>query len=156
MKRGQNTNDYLEETPFAFAAPAAGILAATGPDIAAGAVTGGAGAAAVRGGKALNATRKNSRVAPGVLDDGRSVGAAQVEQARQNAALAQELDTPIQLTQGQATRNPTQMSDEYNLARSDGEGVAAPLLALQQQQQAALYNNLEKVLILLTAQSLQS
>ena len=37
------------------------------------------------------------------------------------------------------------MSDEYNLARSDGEGVAAPLLALQQQQQAALYNNLEKV-----------
>ena len=80
---GQNTNDYLEETPFAFAAPAAGILAATGPDIAAGAVTGGAGAAAVRGGKALNATRKNSRVAPGVLDDGRSVGAAQVEQARQ-------------------------------------------------------------------------
>ena len=146
---GQNTNDYLEETPFAFAAPVAGILAAAGPDIAAGAATGGVGAGAIRGGRALNTARRdrlaNNRIAPGVLDDGRSVGAAQVGQARQNAALAQELDTPIQLTQGQATRNPTQMSDEFNLARSDGEGVAAPLLALQQQQQAALYNNLEKV-----------
>lgn len=142
---GQNTNDYLEDTPLGFAAPAAGFLASMGPDIAAGAATAGTGTALVRGGQALNTMARNRRIAPGVLDDGRSVGAAQVELARQNAALAQELDTPIQLTQGQATRNPSQMSDEYNLARSNGEGVAAPLLALQQQQQAALYNNLEKV-----------
>ena len=45
---GQNTNDYLLGTPLAAAAPAAGILASMGPDIAAGAATGGAGAAATR------------------------------------------------------------------------------------------------------------
>ena len=43
---GQNTNDYLEETRFAPLAPAAGILASLGPEVAAGAVTGGGGGTA--------------------------------------------------------------------------------------------------------------
>jgi 23S rRNA pseudoU1915 N3-methylase RlmH len=84
-------------------------------------------------------------VAPGILGDDRSVGASQTELARQNVAGAQNLQTPIQLTQGQATRNAAQMSDEYNMARTDGEGVAAPLAALQRQQQALLHQNLEQV-----------
>lgn len=142
---GQNTNDYLLDTPLAAAAPAAGILASMGPDIAAGVATGGAGAGAVRGGKALRKAYQQRKVAPAVLEDINSVGSARVDTARQNAALAQELDFPIPLTQGQATRNAAQMSDEYNLARSHAEGVAEPLAALQRNQQDLLYRNLENV-----------
>ena len=142
---GQGTNDYLENTPLSFAAPAAGIIASMVPDIGAGVVTGGTGAALVKGAKTLNRGRQNNKIAPAILDDSKSVGSAQVDTARQNAALAQDLEAPIQLTQGQATRSPAQMSDEYNIARSHPEGVAAPLVALQQQQQALLYNNLERV-----------
>jgi hypothetical protein len=161
---GQNTNDYLKETPLAPAAPFAGILASLAPDVAAGVTTGGAGSMGLRiaktaggeivdGVKAAQAARQaasaaeksRSRIAPGILGDNRSVGASQTELARQNVAGAQNLQTPIQLTQGQATRNAAQMSDEYNMARTDGEGVAEPLAALQRQQQALLHQNLEQV-----------
>ena len=146
---GQGANDYLLDTPLSSAAPALGMLASVGPDVAAGAATGAVGNGILRTGRALNNARIDSgmrnRVAPSILGDDRSVGASQTELARQNAATAQDLQTPIQLTQGQATRNAAQMSDEYNMVRTDGEGVAEPLAALQRQQQALLHQNLEQV-----------
>jgi len=146
---GQGANDYLLDTPLASAAPALGMLASVGPDVAVGAATGAAGSGVLRAGRALNNARidrgMRNRVAPSILGDDRSVGASQTALARQNVANAQDLQTPIQLTQGQATRNAAQMSDEYNMVRTDGEGVAEPLAALQRQQQALLHQNLEQV-----------
>ena len=49
---GQNTNDYLPDTPLAAAAPQRAFWL-YGPDITAGVATGGAGAGMVRGGKAF-------------------------------------------------------------------------------------------------------
>ena len=161
---GQNTNDYLEDTPISAAAPAAGILASFGPDLAATAVTGGAGAGATRiakGAQAANQVRKarkaektrvkerNEKIAPTLLsaieaetDAGDlSAGAAQVEGARQRVATAQNLPTPIALTQGQATRNAAQMTDEYNIPKQDGQ-TGAPLAQLQRDQQRLLHQNL--------------
>ena len=162
---GQNTNDYLEGTPIRAAAPAAGILASLGPDIVAGAVSGGAGGGALRiaksaGGEILDGSQaaiqarkarkaeeaRKDKIAPTLLssiDDPEdlSAGAAQVERARQNVETARNLPTPIALTQGQATRNPAQMSDEYNLPRQDPE-TGAPLAQHQAQQQMDLHQNL--------------
>ena len=45
---GQNTNDYLEETPLFAGAPLAGILASLWPEVAAGVATGGMGNMALR------------------------------------------------------------------------------------------------------------
>ena len=167
---GQNTNDYLEETRFAPLAPAAGILASLGPEVAAGAVTGGGGTAALRVARAAGADvvdgvkagrnmvdeklaerQRRNTFAPSLLaaidvegdTPNMSAGAAQAETARVNQANAQDLPVPITLTQGQATRNAAQMSDEYNLARQDPTGIAAPLAQLQRQQQADLHENLQ-------------
>jgi hypothetical protein len=157
---GQSTNDYLEETPLAPAAPLAGILASLGPDLAAGAVTGGAGTAGLRiaksaGGEIADGVKRmkqDSKVAPTLLSEiesrpkapNQSAGAAEVDTARQNVATAQNLSTPITLTQGQATRNAAQMSDEYNLASSNPDGVADELARLREQQQRDLHQNLDQ------------
>jgi hypothetical protein len=169
---GQNTNDYLEETPLAPLAPAAGILASLGPEVAAGAVTGGGGTAALRvaksaGGEIVDGSQaalqvrkarkdeerrvqnRNDKIAPTLLSEieaetntgDKSAGAAQVERARQNVATAQNLPTPIALTQGQATRNAAQMTDEYNLPRQDPE-TGRPLAQHKAQQQRDLHQNL--------------
>jgi hypothetical protein len=156
---GQNTNDYLEETPVGIAAPAAGILASMGPDIATGVVTGGAGNVALKGAKAANQARKvrkadqerKDKISPTLLSEieaetnagDLSAGAAQVERARQNVATAQSLPTPIALTQGQATRNAAQMTDEYNLPKQD-PGTGRALAQHQAQQQMDLHENLAK------------
>lgn len=177
---GQGTNDYLEDTPLGFAAPAAGILASMGPDIAAGAVTGGAGAAGSRVARmagseifdgvqdvASNARRtgtdyfaerearkrRERSFAPALLESvnaetagpARSVGAAETDLARRNVELAADMPYPITLTQGQATRNAAQMSDEYNLIRQGQSEDVAPLAMLQNQQQRALQQNLQYV-----------
>jgi hypothetical protein len=153
---GQGTNDYLEETPLAPVAPLAGILASLGPDVAAGAATAGTGKvalatgkAAVNGGKRVLDNRKP--IAPTLLSEinstpktpDKSAGAAEVERARQNVATAQDLETPITLTQGQATRNAAQMTDEYNLPRQNPK-IGDPLARLQAQQQMDLHENLAK------------
>jgi hypothetical protein len=175
---GQNTNDYLKETPLAPAAPLAGILASLGPEAAAGVATGGMGNMGLRiaksaGGEIYDAAKapiaakyearqaskaadkaeqeRKSRIAPTLLSsieaepdvDDLSAGAAQVEGARQRVATAQNLPTPIPLTQGQATRNAAQMSDEYNIPRQDPK-TGAPLAQFQRDQQRLLQQNLDQ------------
>ena len=167
---GQNTNDYLEETPLAAGAPLAGILASLGPEVAAGVATGGMGNMGLRIAKSaggeiadgVKATRearqaskvekeRKGRIAPTLLSsieaepdvDDLSAGAAQVEGARQRVATAENLPTPIPLTQGQATRNAAQMTEEYNIPKQDGE-TGAPLAQLQREQQRLLHQNLEQ------------
>lgn len=76
---------------------------------------------------------------------GLSVGAAEAELARRNVELAADMPYPITLTQGQATRNAAQMSDEYNLIRQGQPEDVAPLAMLQNQQQRALQQNLQYV-----------
>lgn len=76
---------------------------------------------------------------------GLSVGAAETELARRNVELAADMPYPITLTQGQATRNAAQMSDEYNLIRQGQPEDVAPLAMLQNQQQRALQQNLQYV-----------
>ena len=76
---------------------------------------------------------------------GLSVGAAEAELARRNVELAADMPYPITLTQGQATRNAAQMSDEYNLIRQGQPEDVAPLLMLKNDQQRALQNNLQYV-----------
>ena len=173
---GQNTNDYLEDTPLSFAAPAAGILASMGPDIAAGAVTGGAGAAGARvarlaGSEVFDGAQDLARTVGAKIDDRRaqsnrrerfapallasleaenavptrSIGSAETELARRNVAAAAELPYPITLTQGQATRNAAQMSDEFNILGQADPVDAAPLANLRREQQQALQQNLQHV-----------
>ena len=173
---GQGTNDYLEDTPLGFAAPAAGILASMGPDIAAGAVTGGAGAAGARVARLAGSeifdgaqdvartvgvkiddrraqSARRERFAPALLASleaenagpTRSIGSAETELARRNVAAAAELPYPITLTQGQATRNAAQMSDEFNILGQADPMDAAPLANLRRDQQQALQQNLQYV-----------
>ena len=144
---GQSTNDYLEETPVDFAAPLAGILASAAPDLAAGLATGGAGTAAVKGAKALNASRRaakqRDRIAPALLDESNSVGSAAASDARSGARSAEALPVPLDgdaaLTQGQATRNASQWARERNLAKED---VGAALAQRFENQQGRLEDNL--------------
>ena len=144
---GQSTNDYLEETPVGFAAPLAGILASAAPDLAAGFATGGAGTAAVKGAKALNASRQaakqRERISPALLDENNSVGSAAASDARSGARSAEALPVPLDgdaaLTQGQATRNAAQWARERNLAKED---VGAALAQRFENQQGRLEDNL--------------
>jgi hypothetical protein len=76
---------------------------------------------------------------------GLSVGAAEAELARRNVELAADMPYPITLTQGQATRNAAQMSDEYNLIRQGQPEDVAPLAMLKEEQQRALQQNLQYV-----------
>ena len=173
---GQNTNDYLMDTPLAAAAPAAGILASMGPDIAAGVATGGAGAAGARvarlaGSEVFDGVQdvaktvgnkvddrkarkaREERFAPALLRSidaeadmpSRSMGSAETELARRNVELAADMPYPITLTQGQATRNAAQMSDEFNLIAQADRNDVAPLENLKAQQQRDLHQNLAHV-----------
>lgn len=75
----------------------------------------------------------------------RSAGAAEVDLARRNIAEAASLPYPITLTQGQATRNPAQMTDEFNLIGQAQAEDVAPLANLKAQQQRDLQQNLQYV-----------
>ena len=75
----------------------------------------------------------------------RSAGAAEVDLARRNVAEAASLPYPITLTQGQATRNPAQMTDEFNLIGQAQAEDVAPLANLKAQQQRDLQQNLDYV-----------
>ena len=75
----------------------------------------------------------------------RSAGAAEVDLARRNIEEAASLPYPITLTQGQATRNPAQMTDEFNLIGQAQAEDVAPLANLKAQQQRDLQQNLDYV-----------
>lgn len=70
-----------------------------------------------------------------------NVGAAQVDQATVRQALSQELPYPVQLTEGQMTRDPAQLKFEVETAKD--ADIGAPLRQRQEEQHQVLQHNLD-------------
>lgn len=70
-----------------------------------------------------------------------NVGAAQVDQATIRQALSQDLPYPVQLTEGQMTRDPAQLKFEVETAK-DAE-LGAPLRQRQEEQHKVMQQNLD-------------
>ncbi|HCA5022795.1 TPA: glycoside hydrolase family 104 protein [Acinetobacter baumannii] len=70
-----------------------------------------------------------------------NVGAAQVDQATIRQALSQDLPYPVQLTEGQMTRDPAQLKFEVETAK-DAE-LGAPLRQRQEEQHQVMQHNLD-------------
>ena len=76
-------------------------------------------------------------------DIGASVGASQVTQPQLRQALAQDLPVPVGdlLTEGQLSRNPTQLNFEVETAKRE---IGTPIRQRYEQQHAAVNANFEK------------
>ncbi|MFX7353617.1 glycoside hydrolase family 104 protein [Acinetobacter baumannii] len=70
-----------------------------------------------------------------------NVGAAQVDQATIRQALSQDLPYPVQLTEGQMTRDPAQLKFEVETAK-DAE-LGAPLRQRHEEQHQVMQQNLD-------------
>ncbi|WP_440871142.1 hypothetical protein [Acinetobacter baumannii] len=70
-----------------------------------------------------------------------NVGAAQVDQATIRQALSQDLPYPVQLTEGQMTRDPAQLKFEVETAKDPELGV--PLRQRQEEQHQVMQHNLD-------------
>ncbi|HGW3983432.1 TPA: hypothetical protein ACNICG_002769 [Acinetobacter baumannii] len=70
-----------------------------------------------------------------------NVGSAQVDQATIRQALSQDLPYPVQLTEGQMTRDPAQLKFEVETAK-DAE-LGAPLRQRQEEQHQVMQQNLD-------------
>lgn len=70
-----------------------------------------------------------------------NVGAAQVEQATIRQALSQDLPYPVQLTEGQMTRDPAQL--KFEVETSKDPELGAPLRQRQEEQHQVLQQNLD-------------
>ncbi|MFG0661782.1 glycoside hydrolase family 104 protein [Acinetobacter sp. WSY_1] len=70
-----------------------------------------------------------------------NIGAAQVDQATIRQALSQDLPYPVQLTEGQMTRDPAQLKFEVETAK-DAE-LGAPLRQRQEEQHQVMQQNLD-------------
>ncbi|MFH3939162.1 glycoside hydrolase family 104 protein [Acinetobacter nosocomialis] len=70
-----------------------------------------------------------------------NVGAAQVDQATIRQALSQDLPYPVQLTEGQVTRDPAQLKFEVETAKDPELGV--PLRQRQEEQHQVMQHNLD-------------
>ncbi|MBJ9481153.1 lysozyme family protein [Acinetobacter baumannii] len=70
-----------------------------------------------------------------------NAGAAQVDQATIRQALSQDLPYPVQLTEGQMTRDPAQLKFEVETAK-DAE-LGAPLRQRQEEQHQVMQQNLD-------------
>lgn len=70
-----------------------------------------------------------------------NMGAAQVDQATIRQAMSQELPYPVQLTEGQMTRDPAQLKFEVETAK-DAE-LGAPLRQRQEEQHQVMQQNLD-------------
>ncbi|MDP7716943.1 hypothetical protein QWI39_00535 [Acinetobacter baumannii] len=80
-----------------------------------------------------------------------NVGAAQVDQATIRQALSQELPYPVQLTEGQMTRDPAQLKFEVETAKDPELGV--PLRQRQEEQHQVMQHNLDAFIDLTGAQA---
>ncbi|AWL18225.1 hypothetical protein DIW83_03830 [Acinetobacter nosocomialis] len=70
-----------------------------------------------------------------------NVGAAQVDQATIRQALSQDLPYPVQLTEGQMTRDPAQLKFEVETAKDPELG--APLRQRQEEQHQVMQHNID-------------
>ncbi|MDC4348881.1 hypothetical protein NQ627_08880 [Acinetobacter baumannii] len=80
-----------------------------------------------------------------------NVGAAQVDQATIRQALSQDLPYPVQLTEGQMTRDPAQLKFEVETAK-DAE-LGAPLRQRQEEQHQVMQQNLDAFIDMTGAQA---
>ncbi|MFL1475216.1 glycoside hydrolase family 104 protein [Acinetobacter baumannii] len=70
-----------------------------------------------------------------------NVGAAQVDQATIRQAMSQDLPYPVQLTEGQMTRDPAQLKFEVETAK-DGD-LGAPLRQRYEEQHQVMQQNID-------------
>lgn len=80
-----------------------------------------------------------------------NVGAAQVDQATIRQALSQDLPYPVQLTEGQMTRDPAQLKFEVETAKDSDLG--APLRQRQEEQHQVIQHNLDAFIDMTGAQA---
>lgn len=80
-----------------------------------------------------------------------NAGAAQVDQATIRQALSQDLPYPVQLTEGQMTRDPAQLKFEVETAKNAELG--APLRQRQEEQHQAMQHNLDAFIDMTGAQA---
>ncbi|MCW1490364.1 hypothetical protein OLN43_13990 [Acinetobacter baumannii] len=80
-----------------------------------------------------------------------NVGAAQVDQATIRQALSQDLPYPVQLTEGQMTRDPAQLKFEVETAKDSDLGV--PLRQRQEEQHQVMQHNLDAFIDMTGAQA---
>ncbi|MBJ8495535.1 hypothetical protein QM265_17840 [Acinetobacter nosocomialis] len=80
-----------------------------------------------------------------------NVGAAQVDQATIRQALSQDLPYPVQLTEGQMTRDPAQLKFEVETAKDSDLG--APLRQRQEEQHQVMQHNLDAFIDMTGAQA---
>ncbi|MDI9751221.1 hypothetical protein QM274_03060 [Acinetobacter baumannii] len=80
-----------------------------------------------------------------------NVGAAQVDQATIRQALSQDLPYPVQLTEGQMTRDPAQLKFEVETAKDPELG--APLRQRQEEQHQVMQHNLDAFIDMTGAQA---
>ncbi|MDP7775916.1 hypothetical protein QWI49_12235 [Acinetobacter nosocomialis] len=80
-----------------------------------------------------------------------NVGAAQVDQATIRQALSQDLPYPVQLTEGQMTRDPAQLKFEVETAKNPELG--APLRQRQEEQHQVMQHNLDAFIDMTGAQA---
>lgn len=80
-----------------------------------------------------------------------NAGAAQVDQATIRQALSQDLPYPVQLTEGQMTRDPAQLKFEVETAKNSELG--APLRQRQEEQHQVMQHNLDAFIDMTGAQA---
>ncbi|MFP0525194.1 glycoside hydrolase family 104 protein [Acinetobacter baumannii] len=80
-----------------------------------------------------------------------NMGAAQVDQATIRQALSQDLPYPVQLTEGQMTRDPAQLKFEVETAKDPELG--APLRQRQEEQHQVMQHNLDAFIDMTGAQA---
>ncbi|QXB47651.1 lysozyme family protein [Acinetobacter seifertii] len=80
-----------------------------------------------------------------------NAGAAQVDQATIRQALSQDLPYPVQLTEGQMTRDPAQLKFEVETAKDSDLG--APLRQRQEEQHQVMQHNLDAFIDMTGAQA---
>ncbi|WP_223861331.1 hypothetical protein [Acinetobacter seifertii] len=80
-----------------------------------------------------------------------NVGAAQVDQATIRQAMSQDLPYPVQLTEGQMTRDPAQLKFEVETAKDSDLG--APLRQRQEEQHQVMQHNLDAFIDMTGAQA---
>lgn len=80
-----------------------------------------------------------------------NAGAAQVDQATVRQALSQDLPYPVQLTEGQMTRDPAQLKFEVETAKNPELG--APLRQRQEEQHQVMQHNLDAFIDMTGAQA---
>lgn len=80
-----------------------------------------------------------------------NIGAAQVDQATIRQAMSQELPYPVQLTEGQMTRDPAQLKFEVETSK-DAE-LGAPLRQRQEEQHQVMQQNIDAFIDMTGAQA---